>query len=131
MQYNPTEAIKDKGIVVDNNHYVDRNCLTFIEITTNGVIRYKFYNKFVQCMESPRVRSSVGNHFMDWCNNSEKELKESIKESLETGLLRLEIIFYQLNTTELLTRHFVQKCMNFLIQCFPQKLLYYNPIATQ
>jgi hypothetical protein len=82
-------------------------------------------------MESPRVRSIVGNNFIDWCNNPEKELKEAIKESLETGLLRLEITFYRLNTTKLLTRLFVEERMGFLIQCIPQKLLYYNHIATQ
>jgi hypothetical protein len=117
--------------IMDNNKMVGRNCLTFIETTDNGCVRYKFYNKFVQSVESPGVRSVVGNHFMDWCNNPEKELNKAIKESLETGLLRLEITFYRYNTTELLTREFVEDRMEFLEQCIPPDLLYYNPIAKQ
>jgi hypothetical protein len=82
-------------------------------------------------MERPGVRSVIGNHFMDWCNNPEKELKEAIKESLDSELLRLEITFYQLNTTELLTQKFVEERMDFLTECIPTDLLYYIPIATQ
>jgi hypothetical protein len=111
--------------ILDNNYLVGRNCLTFIKTTTNGTVRYKFYNKFVQSMESPGVRSTIGNHFMDWCNTPEKELKKAIKESLDSGLLRLEITFYRLNTTQLLTQKFVEERVNFLTECFPPELLYY------
>jgi hypothetical protein len=90
MQYTQKEHEEDEECItiLDNNKLVGRNCLTFIETTTNGTVRYKFYNKFIQSMESPGVRSVIGNHFMDWCNNPEKELKEAINKSLETGLLR-------------------------------------------
>jgi hypothetical protein len=121
---------EERITILDNNHLVGRNCLTFIE-TTNGSVRYKFYNKFVQSMESPGVRSVISNHFMDWCNNPEKKLKEAISKSLESGLLRLEITFYLLNTTELLTEKFIKERMDFLTECIPPELLYYNPIATQ
>jgi hypothetical protein len=114
-----TQDDKEESItILDNNKLVGRNCLTFIE-TTNGSVRYKFYNKFVQSMESP----GVGNHFMDQCNNPEKELKEAIRKSLESGLLRLEITFYRLNTTELLTEKFIKEHMDFLTKCIPPELL--------
>jgi hypothetical protein len=64
--------------IIDNDMLVGRNCLSFIANTSSGIVRYKFYNKFVQYMESPGVRSVVGNHFADWCNNPETELKKAI-----------------------------------------------------
>jgi hypothetical protein len=36
-----------------------------IRNTGNGDVKYKFYNTFVQCMESPSVRGSVSNNFAD------------------------------------------------------------------
>ncbi|KAK8886218.1 hypothetical protein M9Y10_041677 [Tritrichomonas musculus] len=73
---------------------VGKNCLTFITKSNYGTVRYKFYNKYVQFIESPSVRGKVGNHYSDWIDNPEQILKESISKCVETGLLRLEITFY-------------------------------------
>jgi hypothetical protein len=117
--------------ILDNDDYVGRNCLTFITSTANGRIRYKFYNKFVQCVESPSVRTAVGNHFYHWTNNPEMELKKAINNCLDTGILRLEITFYRLGTSQTLPQDFIEKHMEYLSECIPPNLLYYNPISTQ
>jgi hypothetical protein len=82
-------------------------------------------------MESPSVRGSVGNHFADWCNNPEPELKEAIKKSLDTGLLRLEITFYRYNVDGILTQDYIEEQMDYLETIIPPTLLFYNPISTQ
>jgi hypothetical protein len=120
-----------KATILDNDKLVSRNCLTFIRETDNGTVRYKFYNKFVQSMESPSVRRNIGSHIADWCNNPEKELKEAISKSLDTGLLRLEITFYRLGTDKLLINDFIQEQMDFLKNAIPPHLLYYNSIPAQ
>jgi hypothetical protein len=76
-------------------------------------------------MESPSVRGKIGSHIADWCNNPEKELKEAIPKSLDTGLLRLETIFYRLGTSELLTSDFIEEQMEFLKQSIPPHTLYF------
>ena len=48
--------------ILDNDFKISKNCMTFIKHTNNGDIRYKFYNKFVQSLESPSVRDLVGSH---------------------------------------------------------------------
>jgi hypothetical protein len=119
------------GMVLDNDKLVGRNCLTFVKTTDNGPVRYKFYNKFVQSMESPGVRTCVGNHFVDWCNNPEPELKKAIDAGLGRGVLRLEITFYRLGANRLLSKGFIEEQMDYLATCLPPELLFYNPIATQ
>jgi surface antigen len=59
---NDDDDDKEEQSIIDNNNYVGRNCLSFIMSSNNGKIRYKFYNKFFQSMESPGVRNYVGNH---------------------------------------------------------------------
>jgi hypothetical protein len=122
---------EEQPTIMANNKYVGRNCLSFLKSSNNGTIRYKFYNKFVQSMESPGVRNCVGNHYADWCDNPEKELKKAIEASLETGILRLEITFYRLGTRALLTKSFVEEHLNYLANLIPPELLFHNPIATQ
>jgi hypothetical protein len=117
--------------IIDNNASVSRNCLTFIRDTDNGTVRYKFYNKFVQSMESPSVRRRIGSHVAHWCNNPESELKVAIPKSLDTGLLRLEITFYRRDGRRYLDEEFVEEQMDFLEQQIPPNLLYFNPISTQ
>ncbi|KAK8889872.1 hypothetical protein M9Y10_034626 [Tritrichomonas musculus] len=75
-RYNTNKPIKT---IIDNNNSVGANCLTFITNSSFGAVRYKFYNKFVQSKESPRVRGRVCNHYSHCTNNSEQILKQSIK----------------------------------------------------
>ena len=81
-------------VIMDNDKLVGKNCLTFIHNTEHGKVRYKFYNKFVQSIESPSVRGKIGSHIADWLYNPDEQLRNSINDSLDTGLLRLEITFY-------------------------------------
>lgn len=125
-----------EATIISNNNTVGRNCLTFIKtIPDNGTIRYKFYNKFVQSMESPSVRNKVGCHINDWCNNPELVLNRAINNSLDTGILRLEITFYRYDTDNILTEEFIKGEMDWLQQLVTSKngdnVIYYNSIQNQ
>ena len=65
----------DEPVIINNSHLVSNNCLTFIRSSPIGTIRYKFYNKFIQSMESPSVRSKIGSHVHEWVNNPEPILR--------------------------------------------------------
>ena len=90
--------------ILDNDFKISRNCLTFIKHTNNGDIRYKFYNKFVQSLESPSVRVLVGSHLGDYIYNPNDKLKKAIMLAKDTGILRLEITFYRHSTIEQSTK---------------------------
>lgn len=115
--------------ILDNDNLVGGNCLTFISKSIYGTVRYKFYNKFVQSLESPSVRGKVGNHYADWIDNPEDILKESISKATDTGLLRLEITFYIEN--QAITADYIEEHLNYLSNLLPKDLLYYNSIASQ
>jgi hypothetical protein len=120
-----------EGTILDNNSLVGRNCLTFIAKVDERTVRFKFYNKFVQSIESPSVRGHIGNHISDWCNNPEPILKEAISKSLDTGLLRLEFTVYLHGNGEPITKKYTNICMEYLKCLIPKKLIYYNPIRNQ
>ena len=115
--------------ILDNDNKVGRNCLTFLTNDDNAAVRYKFYNKFIQSLESPSVRGLVGNHITDWIENPEQVLRSSIEHCLDTGLLRLEIAFYLKTPT--LTKSYLMKHMNYLQTLLPSSLIYHQPIAKQ
>ena len=122
----------DNPVIINNSQLVSNNCLTFISSSTTGTIRYKFYNKFVQSMESPSVRNKIGSHINDWINNPEPILRKAIENSLETGILRLEFTMYLYkNTTGSISRDVVYKNKEYLESLIPQNLIYYNPIENQ
>ena len=62
--------------ILDNDFKISRNCLTFIKDTNNGDIRYNFYKKFVQSLESPSVKDIVGSHIGDYISNPNDKLKK-------------------------------------------------------
>ena len=117
--------------ILDNDFKISRNCLTFIKHTNNGDIRYKFYNKFVQSLESPSVRDLVGSHLGDYISNPNDKLKKAIMLAKDTGILRLEITFYRHATNEKLTKEFILDHMNYLKELLPSELIYHNPINNQ
>ena len=49
-----------KHTIADNAFKTLKNCQTFMKNTANGHNRFKFYNNFVQSLESPSVRDLVG-----------------------------------------------------------------------
>ena len=117
--------------ILDNDFKISRNCLTFIKHTNNGDIRYKFYNKFVQSLESPSVKDLVGSHIGDYISNPNDKLKKAIMLAKDTGILRLEITFYRHATSEKLTKEFILDHMNYLKELLPSELIYHNPINNQ
>lgn len=46
-------------IILNNDKLVGKSCLTFNHKTEHCRIRYKFYNKFLQSIESPSVRGKI------------------------------------------------------------------------
>lgn len=56
-------------------------------------------------MESQSVRSVVGKHTGNLCNNPESELRDDIYKSLDTGILRLEFIIYRYNVQNKIIKH--------------------------
>ena len=117
--------------ILDNDFKISKNCLTFIKHTNNGDIRYKFYNKFVQSLESPSVKDLVGSHIGDYISNPNNNLKKAIVDAKDTGILRLEITFYRHGTREKLTKNFIHTHMNYLKELLPNELIYHNPINNQ
>ena len=117
--------------ILDNDFKISRNCLTFIKHTNNGDIRYKFYNKFVQSLESPSVKDLVGSHIGDYISNPNDKLKKAIMLAKDTGILRLEITFYRHATSEKLTKEFILDHMNYLKELLPSELIYHNPFNNQ
>ena len=83
--------------IMDNDHSVGRNCLTFLQETKNGRrIRAKIYNKMVQMLESFSVRSNGGHHWRDWALQQGTMLAKARDSpgAKERGLTRLESTFY-------------------------------------
>ena len=117
--------------ILDNDYKISRNCLTFIKHTNNGDIRYKFYNKFVQSLESHSVKDLVGSHIGDYISNPNEKLKKAIMLAKGTGILRLEITFYRHATNEKLTKEFILDHMNYIKELLPSELIYHNSINNQ
>ena len=121
----------DEKIIVDNTKTVGGHCLTFLN-KDNGVLkRQKFYNKFVHSIESGSVRSNIGGHIAEWVNNPEHQLQKTIKNSLESGLLRLEITYYK---NQLPTLAEVDQDLNKLketLKYAPKDAFFFCPIAEQ
>ena len=117
--------------ILDNDLKISRNCLTFIKLTSNGDIRYKLYNKFVQTLGSPSVRDLVGSHIGDYISNPNDKMKKAIMLAKYTGILRLEITFYRHSTHEKLTKELINTHMNFLKELLLNELIYHNPINNQ
>ena len=117
--------------ILDNDFKISKNCLTFIKHTHNGDVRFKFYNKFVQSLESPSVRELVGSHLGDYISNPNENLKNAILKAKDTGILRLEITFYTHETLTPISKDFILSEMNYLKQLLPPELIYHNPIKNQ
>ena len=117
--------------ILDNDFKISKNCLTFIKHTNNGDVRFKFYNKFIQSLESPSVRGQVGSHLGDYISNPNLDLKQAIKKAKDTGILRLEITFYRHATDKHLSESFVLDNMRYLQELLPNNLVYHNSIENQ
>lgn len=86
------EYKKDYNKIVDNNHTVGIDCLTWL--TDN--CRVKIYNKFICQITSPGVNKTIGNHIVDFLNCPDKRLKDTFASELakDCGITRLEATIY-------------------------------------
>ena len=53
----------------------------FINNTEHSAVRYRFYNNFIQSIESPSVRGKIQSHIADW--SVDNSILDSIIELLE------------------------------------------------
>ncbi|CAC5394758.1 unnamed protein product [Mytilus coruscus] len=93
------EDALDTPTILRNTKSVGGNCLTYMDKHNGHPIRSKVYNKFVQSLESASVVGNMGYHLWDWCNNPGSRLRETIDRSLEHGLTRVEVTFYNVVPT--------------------------------
>ncbi len=114
------------GTILDNNHLVGRNCLSFMQDN----IRYKVYNKFVQSIETKNNKDKIGTNIYNWINNKEDRLYNTIPQTQETGHTRLELTYYVKNN-EIPTREYIEETINYLHNLIPEKLTYKTPIKEQ
>lgn len=56
-------------------------------------VKYQFNNKFVQSIESPRVKGKIRGYITDLLYNTNEPLENCINQNLYTNLLLLEIMF--------------------------------------
>lgn len=98
--------------VIDNNEFVCANYLSFITNSIYGDVWYKFHIKFVQSMRSLSFNWRVNNHYSHKTNNPKQILKKSIIKSLDTGLLRLELIYYIKNPA--MTKEYINERLTYL-----------------
>lgn len=59
------DLTQETHTIITNSYLVGKKCFTFITYLTFGALRFKFYNKLVQFIESPSVKGNAGNHFVD------------------------------------------------------------------
>ena len=93
-----------KKTIVDNDRYVGRNCLTYMDESPDGCsVRCKLYNKMVQMLESRSVASTLGNNWKKWVDQSVKDYETGGRadtrlviakdKATERGLTRAEVTF--------------------------------------
>ena len=86
------EGQKHKNII-ENDQTVSNTCLSFWLENATGFLRVKLYDKFKQSLESGSVRGNVGSHLNNWINNPGQKIRDTLKRSIEFGILRLEISY--------------------------------------
>ena len=124
-----------QATIINNNKTVGRHCLSFITTSINGLqLRLKFYNKFVQSLETGSVRENIGSHISNWVNNREDRLRQTIKNCLDSGLLRLEITYNLIGSYSLPKIDDINKDITFLkdvLQTADNNTYFYCPISEQ
>lgn len=98
---------------------------------TDIKIRVKIYNKFIQTMESPAVRTSTGSHLLHWINHDNKDFDDAIFKSLDYGYSRLEMTFYNdtIPSDDLVHRNF--EFVYDIIKKTSNDAIFYNTINNQ
>lgn len=98
------EAVLWRKTIVENDRFVGRNCLTYMDESPEGCsVRCKLYNKMVQMLESKSVASTLGNNWRKWVDQSMKDEKTGDRtdtrlvtakdKAIDRGLTRAEVTF--------------------------------------
>ena len=115
--------------ILDNDRFVGRNCLTYMEEIRGFVTRQKIYNKLVQSLESQSVRSVVGCHWRDWVVQQGTRLAEARNKSSNRGLTRAEVTIYIDKTGQIPTEKFIEEALLKIIEFIPKELVYSTPFS--
>lgn len=86
---------KDEGIIIKNNHFVGKHCLTFLyNMGQNKIVRCKIYNKFIDNYECLGISCNIGSNIKNWVyNETDKRLQQTILNGKNYGVLRLETTY--------------------------------------
>lgn len=111
--------------IVDNDKTVGQNCLSFLMTKCGDItFRSKYYNKFAQNLESGSVRSIIGSHLYDWCDQPRERLRKTIPKTIDRGFTRFEFTFYNyVPTMEEIEEH-----LNLMESYIPEVVCYKTPI---
>ena len=113
--------------ILDNDKFVGRNCLTYVEEIQGFITRQKIYNKMVQMLESQSVRSSVGCHWKDWVTQIDTRLATARDIATTRGLTRAEVTFYVDDKTSLPSDNDIELILLGIVDYIPDKLVYSTP----
>lgn len=129
FRYQGDEDVLSPRTILDNDKFVGRNCLTYLEEIGGFLTRQKVYNKFAQMIECQSVRASVGNHLKDWATQQETRLASARDASSKRGLTRAEVTFYVENNV-LPTSTFMEQTLAGVTAYIPEDLVYSTPFSS-
>lgn len=115
--------------ILNNDNFVGKNCLTFMETISGIVTRQKIYNKMVQMIECKSVRSGVGCHLKDWACQTGTRLAKARNAAKNRGLTRAEVTFYCEGNADIPTDEFIDRTVNRLTEYFPAHLVFATPYS--
>ena len=114
--------------ILNNDHLVGKNCLTYMECIDGVVTRQKIYNKMVQMLESQSVRSTVGCHLRDWVTQHDTRLATARDAATDRGLTRAEVTFY-VEDGYIPPESFVEETLYRIVEYLPTSLIYATPYS--
>ena len=115
--------------ILDNERFVGRNCLTYMEELGGVVTRQKVYNKFVQMLESQSVRSVIGCHWRDWVVQEGTRLAAARDVSTYRGLTRAEVTFYIDSSGYIPSERLIEDTLLRIVEYIPTGLVYSTPFS--
>ena len=108
--------------ILDNDAYVGKNCLSWMEEVDGFTTRQKVYNKMVQMLEIQSVRSNVGCHWKDWVCQTDTRLATAHDKAKERGLTRAEVTFYI--DDKIPEDEFIDNIVQKITEYIPKNLVY-------
>lgn len=90
--------IAGESDIVNDANRVGNNCISWYSFLGSGEkTRVKIYNKFAQMLESAEVRTYIGSRISSIIADPCERFRETLKNSKDFGLTRLEIKIYASN----------------------------------